>query len=415
MGPAAARAVLAVSFLNLAVSQGIHQSFPLFYVSMLDDLGWSRAATAGVFSLSMLIIGSSGPLVGYGLQALGARRWLAAGVLALAAGLAATARIASGPGLYWTYGVLAAVGLAALGWSVHGAVLTSWFRHHRGTVTAVAFSGQGLGAMAMAPVVQWLIQSLGWRGALMALSGLVAALIVPNVGLMRDPPRSQAAPEPGQPATGPWQALKHALGTGAFWYGFSAFFFVALGMFSMVPHQAAFLVDSGFSPAVAATAVAAVGFLSFSGRLLFGWVSDRWGHVTSAAASSVLSALGAAAMLVMTFRPHGALVALYALCFGLGFGSRAPVLASLAAEKFSGPNFGVIFGAMTLGHGMGGSVGPWIAGWLFDVTGTYRWVFAYAVFTALFSIRLISAAERSPGFAGLRVAGLDPAQDGPGR
>ena len=74
-----ANAVVVVSFLNIALSQGIHQSFPLFYVSMLEDFGWSRAATAAVFSLSMFITGGSGPLGGFGLQKLGARGWVTLG------------------------------------------------------------------------------------------------------------------------------------------------------------------------------------------------------------------------------------------------------------------------------------------------------------------------------------------------
>ncbi|HEY8418657.1 MAG TPA: MFS transporter [Limnochordales bacterium] len=394
-----ANGVLAVSFLNIALSQGIHQAFPLFYVSMLEDFGWSRAATAGVFSLSMFMVGGGGPVVGFGLQMLGARRWLAAGVLALAAGLAATARVTSGIGLYLAYGGLAATGLAALSWSVHGAVLTAWFREHRGTVTAIAFSGAGLGAMAMAPVSQALIDGFGWRGALLALAGIVFLLLLPNGVLMRDPPEAAPGTAAKPRAGGAWAALRAALGTRALWFGFAAFFFVALGSFSVMPHQAAFLVDAGFSTTVAAAVVAAVGLLSFVGRLLFGWVSDRYGHIASATASSLLSAAGTAALLVMGFRPHIALVIVYALCFGLGFGTRMPVMASLAAAKFSGPNFGVIFGAMALGHGMGGAVGPWLAGFLFDLTGTYQWVFLYATVSALLGNLSIALAEHSPGLA----------------
>jgi len=392
--------VVAVAFLNLALSQGIHQAFPLFYVSMLEDFGWSRAATAGVFSLSMLIIGGTGPLVGWGLQQLGARRWLSLGAAALAAGLAATSRVHSGLGLYLSYGGLAALGLAALGWSVHGAVLTAWFQHHRGTVTAIAYSGMGLGAMAMAPLAQALIDRVGWRGALLALAGAVCLLAAPNLALMRDPPPAAGAARQKERPVGAGAALRAAVATPAFWYGFAGFFFVAVSSFSVAPHQAAVLVDAGFSTGVAAGVVAAVGLLSFAGRLLFGWMSDRYGHVASATASSLLSALGTAALLVMAWHPHGALVALYALGFGLGFGTRMPVMASLAAAKFGGPNFGVIFGAMSLGHGAGGAVGPWLAGWLFDVTGSYRWMFVYATVAALVAAASIAAAERRPGLEG---------------
>jgi len=394
-----ANGVVIVSFLNIAISQGIHQSFPLFYVSMLDDFGWSRAATAAVFSLSMFITGSSGPLVGFGLQTLGARRWFCLGVLALAVGLAATARVSSGLGLYLAYGLLAALGLAALSWSVHGVVLTAWFQQHRGTVTAIAFSGAGLGAMALAPVSQAFINAFGWRGALVALAGVAAALLVPNLRWMRDPPETPSGLSPGQKPAGAWVEVRQALGTGAFWYGFAAFFFVALGSFSIQPHQAAFLVDAGFSTTVAAAVVSAVGLLSFAGRLLFGWVSDRYGHVASATASSLCSAVGTAALLLMSWRPHIALVVVFTVCFGLGFGTRSPVMASLAATKFSGPNFGVIFGAMTLGHGSGGALGPWLAGWLFDMTGTYRWVFLIATVAALLGNVGIFLAEHSPGLA----------------
>ena len=115
------------------------------------------------------------------------------------------------------------------------------------------------------------------------------------------------------------------------------------------------------------------------GRIAFGIAADRIGRVISATISYACTALGTLCLLGLEIWPHVAALYAYAFFFGLGFGARGPIITAIAAQYFPGRRFGVIYGLLSVGNGIGGGLAPWFGGFVHDVTGSYRVAFLVAI------------------------------------
>ena len=191
-----------------------------------------------------------------------------------------------------------------------------------------------------------------------------------------------AAPKRGEaeprltPARGD---IGDALRTTAFWALFFAYLCTPLAVFSVVTHSVAFAVDHGFARLFVAGIFGLTGLLSVAGRILFGVAADRIGRAPAATISYGCTALGTLCLLGLELWPHAAALYAYALFFGLGFGARGPIITAMASQIFPGRRFGVIYGILSVGNGIGGGVAPWFGGFVHDVTGSYRIAFVIAV------------------------------------
>jgi MFS family permease len=162
-------------------------------------------------------------------------------------------------------------------------------------------------------------------------------------------------------------------------------------------HQVAFAIDTGFAPLVAATVFGVTGLMSSAGRVLFGLAADRVGGPLAATVSFACTAGGALSLLALEADPRAAWLVVYAILFGLGFGARGPIITAMASDLFGGRRFGVIYGAMNIGNGLGGAIGPWFGGVVHDVTGSYRGAFlASVVFCACGAACFWLASRRAP-------------------
>jgi len=147
----------------------------------------------------------------------------------------------------------------------------------------------------------------------------------------------------------------------------------------VVTHSVAFAVDHGFARLFVAGIFGLTGLLSVAGRILFGVAADRIGRAPAATISYGCTALGTLCLLGLELWPHAAALYAYALFFGLGFGARGPIITAMASQIFPGRRFGVIYGILSVGNGIGGGVAPWFGGFVHDVTGSYRIAFVIAV------------------------------------
>ena len=163
-----------------------------------------------------------------------------------------------------------------------------------------------------------------------------------------------------------------ALRTRAFWALFFAYLCTPLAVFPIVTHQVAFAVDQGFPRLFVAGIFGLTGLLSVVGRIVFGIAADRIGRATSATISYACTAAGTLCLLGLETWRHSAPLYAYALLFGLGFGARGPIITAIASQLFQGRRFGVIYGILSIGNGIGGGVAPWFGGAIYDLTGSYR-------------------------------------------
>jgi MFS family permease len=374
--------VVAAVWVTLAIASGLYFSFPIFFVALLEEFGWSRGATAAAFSLSSIVQGLLSPGVGALTDRLGPRRVMLGGAALLGAACALASRIDSLWSLYAVVGVLAAAGVCAVSWVPSGALIAGWFTERRGSVMGLAFSGMGAGILVLGPLAQWLIAGHGWRTAYLVLGLGTFAVLVPLVALgVREAPgpfRGEARPAPpGSADRG--REVADALRTRAFWALFFAYMCTPLAVFSVVTHQVAFAVDHGFPRLLVAGIFGLTGLLSVVGRIGFGIAADRIGRAAAAPVSYGCTGLGTLCLLSLEVWARPAALYAYALFFGLGFGARGPIITAMASQLFPGRRFGAIYGFLSVGNGIGGGVAPWFSGVVHDLTGSYRAAFAISV------------------------------------
>jgi MFS family permease len=377
--------VVGAVWVTLAISSGLYFSFPVFFVALFEEFGWSRGATAAAFSISSVVQGVLAPVVGMLVDRLGPRRVMLGGACLLGAACALSSRIGSLWSLYALVGVLAAAGVCAVSWVPTGALIARWFTERRSSMMGIAFSGMGAGVLVVGPLAQWLIAGHGWRVAYLLLGVGTLTILLPLIWLgVREAPGPAPGPRGEATVSAPRpvrarRAVGDALRTRAFWALFFAYLCTPLAVFSIVTHSVAFAVDHGFPRLFVASIFGLTGLLSVVGRIVFGVAADRIGRATSATISYGCTALGTLCLLGLEVWPHAAALYAYALLFGLGFGARGPIITAMAAQLFPGPRFGVIYGILSVGNGIGGGVAPWFGGFVHDLTGSYRLAFMIAV------------------------------------
>jgi len=367
----------------LAVGNGLYFSFSVFLVPLIEEFHWSRGLTAGAQSTSTILQGLLAPLAGILVDRFGPRGVILIGAVLLSSASLLVATVHSAGELYLYTGVLGAAGLVALGPVPMGVLISRWFSERRGRAVGIAFSGMGFGVFVMGPLAQWLIAAAGWRTASVVLGLGAFGVLAPIVWIgARDPERERRAAiasrrdqsTHGIELQAEW-TLRRAASTRTFWALWLANLCTPLAVFSVTTHQVAFAIDRGFAPMLAASVFGVMGLMSILGRAGFGLAADRFGGPLAATVSYGCTAGGSLSLLALESDRHAAWLVSYALLFGLGFGARGPIIAVMASDFFGGRRLGVIYGALTIGNGLGGAIGPWFGGVVHDVMGSYRLVF----------------------------------------
>jgi MFS family permease len=175
--------LIALAFLHIAVSRGLHGTFGVFFVAMVTAFGWSRAMTAGAISLAIIFEGACLPLAGALTDRIGGRKTLMLGGLVLAVGLGFASTISSIWHFYFWVGIISAFGIALIGMVPHVAILSREFPQRRGTALGIAWAGGGVGIVLLVPFAQLLIDKWGWSYAYIGVAMVTALLVIPPVQL----------------------------------------------------------------------------------------------------------------------------------------------------------------------------------------------------------------------------------------
>lgn len=392
---------VALAFLHIGVGRGLHGTFGVFFVAMLDAFGWSRAVTAGAISLAIIFEGACLPWVGGLIDRFGGRRTLLLGGVVLAVGLGFASTISSIWQFYFWVGIVSAAGIALIGMVPHVAIITREFPHRRGTALGIAWAGGGFGIVLLVPVTQLMIDKWDWSMAYVGLAVLTFFLVVPPIRLFM--PRSPKPVENDQAdakaprketAETDW-TVKRALTNSAFWLLFIARLLASMGNQVVVTHQIAHAIDMGYANVFAASIFGLMGVISIAGRIGFGYLADVMNRQWVFAWVQIVSAVGIFALLAMNDASTPWLLYVYAICYGLGQGSRALVLSAISADIFQGKHFGAIFGYFTFSIGIGGAIGAWLGGFLFDVTGSYAIPFWFSLACLIISVFIVWASARA--------------------
>ncbi len=382
--------VVAISLSNLIINMGTRNSFSVFLVAMNEEFTWSRSGISGVYSLSSLLFGLLAPFLGHLLDRFDARRMVPISAAILAGGLFLSGLVTDLWHFYLTFGILLGIGSSGTWIVPHTLMISRWFQRRRGLPMSIAYMGTGLGMFIVIPVSEFLIEILGWRQAFMCQGVVVLLLMAPlsylifrqvpptpspsdavsPVNEAMDPPLHTEKPR-GQEQGEIW-TLRLAQRTVFFWAIFFIYIFTSLGIIGMVIHLAAYLVSLGYSKMTAAMVLGIMGLVSAPGRIIFGLLTDRISGRFALISSYTCNAIGILALLALYYVRLPILLYFFIFIFGIAFGARTSVVGPMVANAFQGPNFGVIFGFITIGMGLGSTIGPWLMGYLYDVTGDYR-------------------------------------------
>ncbi len=379
--------MLGGAFAAFTVSAGIMHSYAVFLLAFIEEFRWSRAETSIAYSVSQLVAGGSSPLVGALVDRLGPRRLLVLGGVLLFAGLVGSALISA----LWQdvlfYGIVMTIGANCLGLVVFVPLLSRQFVRRRGMAISIVQSANGFGRAASAPLVQFLISTIGWRETFWAQAVFIAAAVPLLAALFRRAARYPVATAPAAmtpvSAEAPLPAvswtLSAAIRTPHFWLLFAVYLFTGLGSFLVSLHQLAFAVNVGFDKLYAAGVLGIGSFLAIGGTIVTGTLSDYIGREWSAILAYGISIIGVVCALLITSPDQHWLLWLHACFFGLTWGARGPAITAKTADLFPGGRLGTILGVITIGSGIGSAAGAWGAGWIFDMWGSYRLAFLLSI------------------------------------
>ncbi len=379
--------LLGGAFITFTISAGLMHSYAVFLVAFLEDFRWSRAEASLAYSTSQLVAGASSPLVGTLVDRLGPRRLVLLGGSLLTLGLFGSAYASALWQVVVLYGVVMTIGANCLGLVVFVPLLSRWYVHRRGMAISVVQSANGFSRAVSAPLVQLMIMAIGWRHAYLAQAAVMAVLVVPLAGFFRGTDSvaasaraaSDAAHRDAASQTDHDWTVKDAVRTRHFWLLFAVYLCTGLGSFLVSLHQLAFAVDVGFDKLYAATVLGVGSFLAIAGTIFTGTISDYIGRERSAILAYGISIVGVVCALFITGPHQRWLLWLHACFFGLTWGARGPAITAKTADLFPGRHLGAILGVITIGAGIGSAVGSWAAGWIFDISGSYRLAFLLAI------------------------------------
>jgi len=402
--------IVAVGSLAGAVTMGVVQSFSVFLPPLQQDLGASRATLSLAFSVNMLVFGGASILTGALADRYGTRRVAASGGILFAFGML----LAAGSRDVWQL-ILALGGVAGLGMgALQGPLqyLTArWFDRRKGLALGILLAGPGLGTMAVSPLAGALIRLQGWRATFVVLGlAAAAAILVSSPLLVESPeacglgPDGAAAPIPGQtpaPAPSPW-TNRTAVRTPAFWTLLGTWYCCCASHSGPLVHAAAHAMDVGVGAPWAAGMLSAFGASSFAGRIGLGVVADRIGG-----RRTLIGSLAVQTVLVATLgglRGPWALMAAF-LLFGLAYGGVFAQYPVILREYFGATRVGAVYGGAMCVNALAMATGPFLAGLIHEVTGTYQVPFwASGTLGLAGTFLAISLAKPKPPAEGGRAA-----------
>lgn len=430
--------IVGVAFVAMGLGYGIISSFSLFFVAILEEFHSTRADTALAFSAFQLFGGIASLVVGVLVERFGVRPVMSLGAVLVAVSLAASSQVSELWQYYISLGMLTAIGVSATTLVPTHTILNRWFVARRGLVFGINAAGIGaLGMSVMVPFNQYLISTVGWRSAYLVLAVLIIAILPPlaffllrerpqDLGLLpdgasmsvaftgqdsasnRESVEAEAshlrrlAPVLEGRATKTEWTLRSAMRTPSFWLASATFVLVGLAHSSIFVHQAAYLVDVGYSAMTVAWAIGIMGVVSVPSKVSWGAISDRVGRRLAYALGIGCVLVSLAVMISVPALGGTWPLVVYAALYGLGYSVFATLPTLVVTDLFAGRRYPVILGCAMIGGSLAAAVGPWVAGRFYDATGTYSVAFSIAATAAACSaVTLWLAASR-------RSAGLKP-------
>lgn len=356
----AASGCVFVSFSSLLV-----YTFSVFLKPLTAEFGWPRQAASLAFGIAAMTVAVCSPPLGLLLDRYAARRIILPCITVFGCAFASLSLMTRH--LWHLYAVFFVLGIVGNGTAqlAYSRALTTWFHERRGAAFAVLLTGSTIGAVVLPPVAQALIEATGWRSAAAILGGMSLAIGWP-LGL-RVKERTGNVMVRERAASG--ASAAEGLRSRIFWIVATALFCSSISQNGAITHLSALLTDRGITPGAAALAASAMGGAALIGRLLTGWLLDRFFAPRVAVVLLLIAALGA---LLLSGARSAAMGTVGASLIGLGMGGEADVTPYLFARYFGLRSFSTLYSLTWTAYAIAGAIGPVIMGKAFDATGSYQ-------------------------------------------
>lgn len=363
---------------TFALTMGTRQTMGLFLSPLNTATGLGVGSISLAFAFGQLWWGLTQPFAGAFVDRAGSGRVLLAGILLVAIGTIITPWMHSTAGLIFAVGVLAAGGAGLAGPAVLMATASRMIApEKRGIATGVINAGGSFGQFMMAPIAGALIAANGWISAMQVL-GLLVLLALPAAFLLRGAP---APVGPKQQSIGTREAIRNALRTPSYLMLAGGFFVCGFHVAFLATHLPGVIATCGLSLQFGAWALAIIGLFNIVGSIAMGWAVGRW---RMKSLLSLVYATRALAVVIFLLAPKtGTVVLIFAAVMGLTFLSTVPPTVGLVAKMFGVGNMATLFGIVMLTHQIGGFLGAWLGGKVFEATGSYDWLWYIDILLAV--------------------------------
>jgi sugar phosphate permease len=388
--------IVGISFVSTILIYGIRHSFSVFFPHILHEFGWNRGDISIMLSLNIFFYGLLATVAGTFADRWRPRRFALFGITILSLATAGCAVAYKLWHFYFLFGFLVPLGSAFSGNPVLYPALMNWFTGKRGLVLGLSQVGGGL-SFVYSLFVEFTISQLGWRNAYFVLAGVLLIFLFPlyllffyyrpeDKGL-----KFYGAAEPTPPKDLPAEGvgvknqvfrewtLAEILRSPRLWFLVVCYaLYWGVGGYLVLAHLVKFIEDVGYSSMFSVSIFALFGISLCMGQLS-GFLSDWMGREKTGTLAASISICALCILIFIRDTSQPWLLYLFSICFGYGIGLFNPTVYASAADIFYGTHFGSVTGLVLMGLGVGGAIGPWLGGYLFDLSGRYTSAFVLCI------------------------------------
>lgn len=385
---------LAVLFPFNMTSGGLLITFGIFLPFWVKDLGWSRGLISGAQSTNMVLIGLVAPAAGFFIMRWGGKAAIITGNLLNTAGLILLSCFYDVWQLYLGYGVLVGAGFSLGGVLAMNTIISNWFEKKLSIAVGIATAATGVTGMVIAPLILYLINTIGWRHTFLVFAGLIMTfcVILPAV-FVKNSPRDLGqipdGPRSGQSGASQKKVnkkatyrtsvdftAKEAFRTKSLWMLVIFYTLNYMTMNWVVTHQVTYMFDIGISPGMTGVVIGIMSTAMTIAQITAGLLAVRINiqFITLGAIAALILGL-----IIAPFAKSFGTVILYAALFGIGFGINVLVLVNMLPNYFGTSEYPKIMGYITPFNTIIGSVSAPLAGHIRDITGSYIPAFQVSV------------------------------------
>lgn len=366
------------SFLSLFSIVGLAlYGLPFFYDFMVTEFGWSRTTVTSGNALSRLVVGPMfGFIAGWIVDRFGPRRLMLSGILMAGIALIGLSSMTS-LWMFYLFYLINALGNVCGGPLPNQVIMSRWFDKSRGKAMGFAYLGIGIGGAIVPLLAHWLTQRMGWHDALRTLGILVIVIAFPMAWFVKESPPSLLQKDKDAPPAPIGGIFKN-----------SSFYLLAIGSMCSIAavggtnqHLKLFLsLDRGYVQGEVAKIISIVLASSIAGRLLMGWLADRY---PKKYVMVLIYLLVASAIPLLFFASTPGVIYLFAVVFGIGLGGDYMIIPLMAVELFGLRVMGRLMGVILTADGVAEATSPMFVGYLYDLNKSYNAGFLFLIAMAL--------------------------------